>query len=73
AGSATCLADCFRHAVSFGVPLESALRAATINPARCAGLLDTLGSITEGKRADVLVLNKDLAAEHIFIGGVQTK
>ena len=32
AGSATCLAECFRRAVSFGVPLDAALRAATINP-----------------------------------------
>lgn len=73
AGSATCLAECFRRAVRFGVPLASALRAATINPAQAVGLFDTLGSITEGKRADVLVLDETLHPEHIFIGGVQTK
>ena len=73
AGSATCLAECFRRAVGFGVKLESALRAATINPARAVGLFDTLGSVTEGKRADVLVLDKALQPEHIFIGGVKTK
>ena len=69
AGSATCLAECFRRAVKFGVPLETALRAATINPAQAVGLFDELGSITAGKRADVLVLNKDLQPEHIFVGG----
>lgn len=69
AGSATCLAECFRRAVGFGVPLETALRAATINPAQAVGLFDELGSVTAGKRADVLVLNKDLQPEHIFIGG----
>lgn len=69
AGSATCLAECFRRAVSFGVPLETALKAATINPAQAVGLFDELGSVTAGKRADVLVLNKDLHPEHIFIGG----
>ena len=69
AGSATCLAECFRRAVKFGVPLESAMRAATINPAQAVGLFDELGSVTAGKRADVLVLNKDLQPEHIFIGG----
>lgn len=73
AGSATCLAECFRRAVSFGVPLESALRAATINPAQTVGLFDTLGSITQGKRADVLVLDETLHPEHVFIGGVKTK
>jgi cytosine/adenosine deaminase-related metal-dependent hydrolase len=54
-------------------PLETALRAATINPAQAVGLFDTLGSITEGKRADVLVLDETLHPEKIFIGGVQTK
>ena len=73
AGSATSLAECFRRAVSFNVPLESALKAATINPAKAVGLFDEVGSITEGKRADVLVLDETLHPEHIFIGGVKTK
>lgn len=71
AGSATCLAACFRNAVKFGVPMETALKAATINPAQAVGLFDTVGSITEGKRADVLVLNEELMPEHIFVGGNQ--
>ncbi|MEG2699032.1 MAG: N-acetylglucosamine-6-phosphate deacetylase [Ruthenibacterium sp.] len=73
AGSATCLAECFRRAVGFGVPLESALRAATVNPAQAIGLFELVGSITAGKRADVLVLDETLHPEHIFIGGVKTK
>lgn len=72
AGSATCLAECFRRAVKFGVPLETALKAATINPAQAVGLFDEVGSITTGKRADVLILNKEtLQPETIFIGGVK--
>lgn len=69
AGSATCQAEGFRRAVKFGVPLESALKAATINPAKAASLFDEVGSIAVGKRADVLVLGADLHPEHIFIGG----
>lgn len=69
AGSATSLAECFRKAVSFGVPLEQALKAATINPAQAVGLFDQVGSITEGKQADVLILDDTLHPEHIFIGG----
>lgn len=69
AGSATCQAEGFRRAVKFGVPLESALKATTINPAKAAGLFDEVGSIAVGKRADVLVLGADLHPEHIFIGG----
>lgn len=72
AGSATCLAECFRRAVKFGVPLETALKAATINPSKAVGLFDEIGSITTGKRADVLILNKEtLQPETIFIGGVK--
>ena len=73
AGSATCLAECFRRAVRFGVPLVSALKAATINPARCVGLGKELGSITEGKRADVLVLDASLHPECVFVGGKKIK
>ena len=73
AGSATCLADCFRRAVSFGVPLEKALKAATINPAKAVGLYDEVGSLEKGKRADVLILGKDLSLEHVFIGGKELK
>ena len=71
AGSATCLAECFRRAVKFGIPLETALRAATINPAQAAGLFDEVGSVTAGKRADLLVMGRDLQPEAIFIGGVR--
>ncbi len=70
AGSATCLPECFRRAVSFGVPVETALKAATINPAKAVGLFDEVGSVTAGKRADVLVMDKGtLQPEVIFIGG----
>ena len=61
AGSVTVLTDCFRKAVQFGVPLECALKAATINPATSAGLDHLLGSLAVGKRADILILNKDLS------------
>ena len=55
----------------FGVPLEAVLRAATINPAQAVGLFDELGSVTVGKRADLLVLNRELQPDEIFIGGVR--
>lgn len=69
AGSATCLAECMRRAVSFGVPVESALKAATCNPAKAAGLFDEVGSITVGKRADILVLDVALNPSMVIIGG----
>ena len=71
AGSITPLSQCFRRTVQFGIPLEDALKAATINPARSVGLGDTVGSLTPGKRADVLVLDRALNVRHIVFGGQQ--
>lgn len=60
AGSATNLYDCMRTAVSFGISLEDAIAAATMNPAKSIGIYDEVGSLTPGKRADVLLVDKDL-------------
>ncbi len=69
AGSATSLAECVRRAVSFGIALEDALRAATINPAKAAGLFDTVGSISAGKQADIIILDDALHPTDILIAG----
>lgn len=71
AGSATPLTESFRRAVvEFGIPLESALRASTANPARVLGMEDEIGSITNGKRADLTLLDKDtLEVRHCMVGG----
>lgn len=60
AGSATNLYDCMRTAVSFGIPVEEAIAAATMNPARSIGVYDELGSLTPGKHADVLLADDEL-------------
>ena len=60
AGSATNVFDCMKNAVSFGIPLEEAIAAATINPAKSIGIFYHTGSLTPGKRADVILLDKDL-------------
>jgi len=73
AGSVTNLADCMRRAVEFGIPLTSALKAATINPAKSVGLDSEIGSISAGKRADILVLNNDLILKHVIFGGKKIK
>ncbi len=71
AGSITPLSECFRRAVKcFSVPLEAALKAVTINPARAAGLQDLTGSISTGKRADLTFLDQDtLEVRGCMIGG----
>lgn len=69
AGSITVLTDCFRKAVQFGVPLESALKAVTVNPARSVGLDDELGTISRGKEADLLIIDRSLSIKHIIARG----
>lgn len=60
AGSVTNLFDCMRNAVSAGIPLETTIVSATANPAKSIGIYDRVGSLTPGKKADVLLVDKDL-------------
>lgn len=60
AGSVSNLFECMQNAVSFGIPLETAILAATRNPAITIGKYDRIGSISVNKTADLLILNKDL-------------
>ncbi|MBE7012635.1 MAG: N-acetylglucosamine-6-phosphate deacetylase [Ruminococcaceae bacterium] len=59
AGSSTNLFECMKRAISFGISPESAVKAATANPAKSIGVFDNYGSITPGKAADVLLLSED--------------
>jgi N-acetylglucosamine-6-phosphate deacetylase len=67
AGSSTDLHTCLKRAVEFGVPIESAVKAATINPAKVARIDSKVGSITPGKRADLIILNSSLDIERVLI------
>ncbi len=61
AGSVSTLPDCVRTAVKqMGVPLETAIACATANPARRLGIYGEYGSITVGKKADVVLLDNNL-------------
>lgn len=51
AGSVTTLPDCVRTAVQqMGIPLEQAIAAATVNPAKSLGIAEDYGTIEPGKR-----------------------
>lgn len=60
AGSVTNLHQEIKNLVSFGIPFETAVKAATLIPARSIGLEQELGSIEPGKRADLVVLDDKL-------------
>jgi len=46
-------------AVPFGLPHDEALKAVTLNPAEIWGVADKIGSIAEGKWADLMVTDGD--------------
>lgn len=71
AGSATNLMDCMRTAVlKMGIPMESAVKCASANPAKSVGIYDQYGSITPGKMASLVLLKKeDLAIKQVIIEG----
>lgn len=70
AGSATNLTDCMRTVVKeMGIPLETAVACATMNPARSLGVYDRYGSITEGKHANVVLLDKELELKLVIKDG----
>lgn len=69
AGSVSSLYDCFRTAVNMGIPLSSAIKACTCNPAKSLGLADKIGNISEGYQADLLILDSSLDICHILKSG----
>ncbi|MBD5535598.1 MAG: N-acetylglucosamine-6-phosphate deacetylase [Lachnospiraceae bacterium] len=74
AGSVTPLYGCMLTAVSMGIPLESAVRAATINPCRSIGMEQLYGSISVGKKAHFLILNqRDLSITSVIKDGLCLK
>ena len=71
AGSATCLYDCMRHAVlDMGVPLASAVRAATLNPARSIGIDADYGSLEPGRWGNVVLADEQLNIQKVIQKGV---
>lgn len=72
AGSATNLMDCVRTAVKrMGIPLETAVACASMNPAKALGVYGDYGSITAGKKADMVLLDKELELKAVIKGGVR--
>lgn len=69
AGSASNLFDCMLKAISFGIPADVAVTAATLTPAKELGCDDRLGSIEAGKLADFVVCDEKLRRKAVYMGG----
>jgi N-acetylglucosamine-6-phosphate deacetylase len=52
-----------------GIPLVVVVRMASLTPARIAGWDHEIGSIAVGKRADLLVLDRSLKVQQVFLDG----
>ena len=57
------------NAIKFGIPAGEAITAATLIPAREAGIDAETGSLAPGKKADLVVCNREWKIEDVFIGG----
>ena len=61
-------------ATAYGLPKDEALKAVTINPAEIFGVADKIGSLEEGKLANVIVTDGDplemlTQVKYLFIAG----
>ncbi len=73
AGSATNLMGCVRKAYEFDIPLETAVKCASLNPAKAIGIDKDYGSLETGKIASIVVLDNDLSVEKVFVKGKKFK
>lgn len=69
AGSAADLYQCMRRAVSFGIPREQAVWAATALPARVIGRESETGAIADGRAADFVICGGELEPEAVYLDG----
>ena len=71
-GSNITLLDAVKNCVNHcDIPLSSALNMASLHPARVINQEALLGSVTEGKRADLLLLDEQLILQQAFVAGVE--
>jgi N-acetylglucosamine-6-phosphate deacetylase len=69
AGSVICLDESVRNLVAHGSALPAAVAAASRNPLEMLGVTDR-GRLAVGQRADLVVLDQDLAVRRVIRGGI---
>ncbi len=72
AASVTNLMECVRRLVlDMGIPLGTAVACASVNPAKSLGIYDWCGSVSEGKKANLVMLGENLELEAVIKDGYQ--
>jgi len=70
AGAHLTMASAVRNAVSLAqLPLEEALRSASLTPARFLGLENERGTLIPGARADLVALSQELSVVATWFDG----
>ena len=69
AGAIITLMDGVRNVEGWGFSLEDALTMATLTPAQNLGVDDRIGSIEQGKEADVVIVNENFAVQTLILRG----
>ena len=69
AGSCFTMADGAKNLIKLGFTLCDVARVGALNPAKAAGIDSEVGTLEVGKRADILVCDKDANIECVMLGG----
>jgi len=68
AGSILTMDVAFKNAIKAGLDIAAASKLTSQTPANYMGLSDR-GSLDIGKRADIIVMNKDLEILQVYVSG----
>ena len=71
AGSIATMDKVVKVAVEAGISFEDVIRMASETPAKVMGCFDKVGSLEEGKDADIVLMNKDLTVTGVWSQGVR--
>ncbi len=69
AGSAKTVLNGVQNLIRSGIPMGEVAKMASLNPAKTLKIDHITGSIAEGKRADLVVLDQQLNVKYTFVGG----
>lgn len=60
----------FRTLKSIGLPLETVAKITSLHGARLLGMEDKIGSIKQGKIADMVIFDENVSIKNVFINGI---
>lgn len=69
AGSVMNLMDDLKTIIGMGISPETVVKSATINPAKSLGIDNQYGSLEIGKKADILILDKEMNLKYVIKNG----